>query len=108
MATALPGTAVARGLRIALHVTPKAAKDEIAGIAPAGRGPALRVKVRAAADRGRANDAMIALLAERLGIARARISLERGATSRNKTVLIAGDGNDLLARFAAWCGTLDH
>jgi uncharacterized protein len=67
--------------RLALHVTPGA---RVQGVALAdGR---VEVKVRAKPQDGAANDAVIELLAEALGIAPSRITLLRGATSREKLV----------------------
>lgn len=46
---------------------------------------AFRVRVRAAPDRGRANDEIGERLAEHLGVPRSRLILVRGATSSRKT-----------------------
>ena len=67
--------------RLALRVTP-GARTEAAEI---GDG-ALLVKVRAKAKDGEANAAVMALLAEALGIAASRLRLLRGATGRDKLV----------------------
>lgn len=70
--------------RLALRVTPGA---RVQGIAVAdGR---VEVKVRAKPQDGAANDAVIELLAEALGIAPSRITLLRGATSREKLVQLS-------------------
>ena len=67
-----------------MRVTPGARADglEIAS----GR---LIAKVRARAEDGRANAAVTALVADSLGIAASRVSLLRGATSREKLLRIA-------------------
>ena len=65
--------------RLAVRVTP-GARDQSVVIA-AG---AVQVKVRAPADNGAANEAVIALLAEALDCPPSRLSLLRGATSRQK------------------------
>jgi uncharacterized protein YggU (UPF0235/DUF167 family) len=67
-------------------------------VKPAGRanrlmgphGGALRVEVRAAPERGRANAALIRLLAASLDIPRDRVSVTSGSASRSKTVEIEG------------------
>ena len=46
----------------------------------------LMVKVRAKAKDGEANEAVLALLAEALGVAASRLRLLRGATGRDKLV----------------------
>lgn len=67
--------------RLALRVTPGA---RVPGIAVADG--QVEVKVRAKPQDGAANDAVIELLAEALGTAQSRITLLRGATSRQKLV----------------------
>ena len=53
-------------------------------------GDALKVKVHAPALEGRANDALLAFLASRLGVPRRAVTLLRGDKSRHKVVRIAG------------------
>ena len=69
--------------RLALRVTPGARSEGI--VIENGR---LLVKVRAKPQDGAANDAVLALLAEALGIATSRLRLLRGATSREKLVQV--------------------
>jgi uncharacterized protein YggU (UPF0235/DUF167 family) len=79
-AEAIRALADAEG-RLALRVTPGARTEgiEIDG----GR---LLVKIRARAQEGAANEAVLALLAQALGMAKSRLSLVRGMTSREKLV----------------------
>jgi len=63
-----------------VRVQPKARMNAVVG----WRGEALRVSVTAAPEDGKANRAVIALLADRLGVAATSISLVRGASSRDK------------------------
>ena len=65
--------------RLAVRVTP-GARDQSVVIAER----AVQVKVRAPADKGAANEAVIALLAEALDCPPSRLTLLRGATSRQK------------------------
>jgi len=60
---------------------------------------ALKVAVTQVAEKGKANQAIVALLAKSLGLAKSRIELISGATSRDKRFLIH-DGNaaELAAR----------
>ncbi|MBM3942939.1 MAG: DUF167 domain-containing protein [SAR202 cluster bacterium] len=51
-------------------------------------GTTLRLRVTAPPEEGKANAAVTALLAEALGIARIRVQIVRGHTSRNKLVVI--------------------
>ena len=74
------------GCILPVRVHPGAKRDAIAG----GHDGALKISLTAPPTDGRANDALIAFLAERLRIPRARISLLAGASSRSKTLRIAG------------------
>ena len=69
--------------RLGLRVTPGARAESIA-IADGH----LAIKVRAKPEDGKANDAVIALLAQALGIGASHITLLRGATGRDKLVRI--------------------
>lgn len=69
---------------IKVRVQPRASKGEILGY----RGDALRVRVTAPPEGGRANEAIIALLARALGVAKSRVSIVRGMASREKVVLV--------------------
>ncbi len=66
------------GALLAVRATPKARRN---GIEP---GDPVRVWVTAPPDRGKANDAVRRLLAKALGIAPTRLTLTRGAASRDK------------------------
>lgn len=84
----LPSTEAIRALidaegRLTLRVTPGARQETLDIVE--GR---LTAKVRAKPEDGKANAAVLALLAEALGIALSRITLLRGATSRDKLVRI--------------------
>jgi uncharacterized protein (TIGR00251 family) len=71
-----------------LKTIPNAPRDEIAG----WLGGALKVKVHAPALEGRANDALLEFLAEKLGLSRRAVTLVRGDKSRHKVVRIEGLG----------------
>lgn len=78
-----------------LRVTAGASRDAIAG----WRGDALRVRVAAPPERGKANEAVLRLVAAALGVERRRLRLVRGATSRDKLVEVDGLAEaDLKAR----------
>jgi uncharacterized protein YggU (UPF0235/DUF167 family) len=58
----------------------------------------LRIRVKAVPDKGKANAAVIALLAKALGVPKAAVTLVSGDTARLKTVAIAGDPAELEQR----------
>jgi len=71
---------------ITLRVTPSASRDAVAG----WQGDVLRLRVAAPAQRGKANEAVLRLLAAALGIERRRLRIVRGHTSRQKVVSVDG------------------
>lgn len=74
------------GARIALRVTPKAARDSLTR-----KGDTLRATVTAVPEDGRANEAVRALLAAAMGVPPSRLSLERGHKSRDKLFRYSAD-----------------
>jgi len=90
-----------------VRVTPGAARDAVEGITDSAEGPALKVRVRAIADKGEANRAAQAVLAEWLGVARTSVSLAAGGKSRLKTLEVAGEPTALERLLRARLGELD-
>jgi uncharacterized protein (TIGR00251 family) len=86
--------------RLRLRVAPGARRSEIVG----RLGDAWRVRVAAAPERGRANAALVDLLADTLGLRRPQVRVVAGAGSRDKVVVLAGlaqaDAEALLERAA--------
>jgi len=68
-----------------VHVQPNAKRSEICGL----HGDALKVRVAAQPAGGRANEALVAILAGALGVPKSRVSVVKGAASRHKSVLLA-------------------
>ena len=96
-----PYTFASDGLRLQLRVTPNAAHDRIDGPATLADGTCvLRLRVRAVPEGGKANAAVIQLLARALGLPRSAVTLVAGDTARLKAVRISGDPSDLAARVA--------
>lgn len=98
-----PLTAGPRGLTLALRVQPGAGRDQVLGpVADAAGTVALKVKVSAPAEDGRANAAVLALLAKALGLPKSALTLVKGERDRNKVVAVAGDPAMLEPRLRAW------
>ncbi len=68
-----------------LHIQPGAKQTDVIGT----HGDALKIRLASPPVDGKANEVLIALLAETLGIAKSRLSLVSGQTSRIKRVSIA-------------------
>jgi uncharacterized protein (TIGR00251 family) len=79
-------TGTERGVTFAVRVSPRASKDEIVGI----HGDALKVRVTAPPVEGRANEALVAFLADQLGVRKGQVEIVAGATSRRKTIRVVG------------------
>ena len=91
-------------LELAVKVIPKAARDAIVGTREDAAGRRrLVVRVRAAPDKGKANAAVIALLAKTLHLPKSVITITAGETARDKRLRIAATGKDVIARLAALC-----
>jgi uncharacterized protein len=82
------------GIRIRLHIQPRAARTELAG----AFGDALRIRLKSPPVDGAANDELIRFLAEALEVPRSRVDLVAGHAARRKTVRVTGIGADLAAR----------
>ena len=74
------------GACVTVHLTPGSRHAGIRGL----HGDALRVAVRQKPERGRANEGMLAYLAEVFGVARGSVELVSGHSSRRKLVRLAG------------------
>jgi uncharacterized protein YggU (UPF0235/DUF167 family) len=94
------------GVRLLARVTPKSAGDGVDGVIETPDGPALKVRVRAVADKGAANAAVEKVVAEWLGLARTRVSIAQGGKSRIKTLAIGGAPGELEPLIAARVGAL--
>jgi hypothetical protein len=99
MAASLPFAPAPGGLRLAVRLTPKASAARILGIsAEADGGVALKVAVTAPPEAGKANDALLGLVAELLDLRRRDVTLALGAAHRRKLVHVAGDPAALARR----------
>lgn len=90
------------GLRLAVLVGPNAKKSEIIGV----QDGALKIKLQAQPIEGKANEALVRFLAERLALPRKAVELTHGATSRNKTLHIRGIAIDAALRLLAPGGAI--
>jgi uncharacterized protein YggU (UPF0235/DUF167 family) len=92
---------------VAIRLTPRARADRLDGIVRAADGaPLLKASFTAPPAEGRANDALLGLLAKNWGVPRRDLAIVGGGKSRNKTVQVAGDPAELLQRLGAFLPTL--
>lgn len=78
----MPGVLV----RLRLKVAPKASRDAITG----WMGETLKLSVTAAPEKGKANQAVIGLLAQVLRLPKSAVRIVQGESSGNKCVELAG------------------
>jgi hypothetical protein len=74
------------GVVLELLVAPRASRTRVAG----EQGDRLKVQLAAPPVDGEANAALVAFLADALGVRRAEVTLVRGERGRRKTVRVAG------------------
>ena len=102
-----PVTIAGNGLRVAIRLVPRAKADRLVAIGVAAEGGrVLRVAVTASAEAGRANEALLQLLARVWRIPRRDFSIIKGLTSRNKAVRVTGDPQQLIEKIAPEIGRL--
>jgi len=80
--------------RIAVKVSAGAAHSAISG----WQGQCLRVRIASAPERGKANAALIALLAKALGLPKSALSITRGEHGAHKTIEVSGLGERAVLR----------
>jgi uncharacterized protein len=86
----------AQGVTLFVRLTPKSSRDCLEGPELAADGRChLKARVRAVPENGKANDALIRLLAKELAIAPREISVISGMTSRLKQIRLQGEPGEL-------------
>jgi uncharacterized protein len=95
------------GLKLAVRLTPRAKADRVLAVAATADGKrVVRASVTAPPEDGRANEAMLQLLARVWQLSRRDLAIVAGAAGRRKTVSVAGDPQDLSDRLGALIATL--
>lgn len=90
----------AGGISVGLKVTPRGGRDDIDGVEVLANGRhVVKLRVRAIAEGGEANAAVIRLLADKLGVAKSAVRIVSGTTSRLKQADISGDPRRLAENF---------
>lgn len=97
-----PWRRVDGGLELDLRVQPGAKADRIEGLAELDDGACvLKVRIKAPPADGKANRALIALLAKRWKLAKSDVALVSGESGRRKRVRLTGDSEALAATLDA-------
>jgi uncharacterized protein (TIGR00251 family) len=83
---------------VKLRIVPNAKRDEVVG----EHGDAVKIKVAAPALEGKANEALLEFIAEKLGVHRRDIALVAGEKSRDKAIEVANlEASEARARLLA-------
>lgn len=84
--------AIDGGVRIHLRLTPKGGRDAVEGWSADATGMAhLKARVRAVPEDGKANAALVVLLAKTLGVSKSAVRIAAGQSARLKAVDVLGD-----------------
>jgi len=87
---------VSGGLELFVRLTPKSSRDAVEGVETASDGRAhLKARVRAVPEKGKANQALVKLIASTLGVPARDVEIVSGDTARLKTVRVSGDPESL-------------
>ncbi|MGH6929730.1 MAG: DUF167 domain-containing protein [Dongiaceae bacterium] len=98
-----PFSPVGDGVRVRLRVQPRARRNQVGGLAPEADGAmALKVAVTAPPEDGKANAAVIALLAETWDVPKSSLTVASGAADRRKTIHLQGDPGRLMQALELW------
>jgi uncharacterized protein (TIGR00251 family) len=90
-------------VRLAVRLTPRAARTGLDGIVQGADGrAALQVRVAAPPVEGAANAALLELVAGALRLRKSDVAIRSGERGRSKLLELSGDPDALLARLAAW------
>ena len=102
---AVPWVALETGVRLTVRLTPKSARDGLDGLETLSDGRVvLKARVRAVPEDGKANEALRRMIAKAVGVPVGTVEIVGGATSRLKSLAIAGDASALDGRLRALSG----
>lgn len=91
------------GLRVRVRLQPAGRADKILGLVENSDGTwALKATVTKVPEGGKANQALIKVLAKEWRVAKSTLEVLQGQTSRAKILHLAGDANELADMLDAW------
>lgn len=92
-----------KGVRVLLRLQPGASRAGVDGVTALADGRiGLQARVGAPPEGGKANAALIKLLAKAWRVPKSSISIVGGSRDRLKTLQVSGDPGELLPRLGAW------
>ena len=103
-----PFTLTQDGLKAAIRLQPKARRTAIVGLTELANGErAIKVSVSAVPEKGRANAALIGLLAKTWKMPKSSLTIAVGQKDRNKVLHVTGEPRELRHHLEPWLRTLD-
>lgn len=100
--SAKPYTAIPEGVRLAVRLTPRAARNGVDGVVLGGDGrPLMQIRLTAPPVEGAANEALVAFLSDILDLHKRDVAIRSGQKSRLKIVELRGDSAILLAKLSS-------
>jgi uncharacterized protein (TIGR00251 family) len=94
----------AASTRLRLRVSPGSGRSEVVG----RHGDGWKVRVTAPPEHGRANEAVLRLVAETLAVPRSAVAIVSGHGARDKVIELTGIGPALIARKLASASSVDR
>ncbi len=95
-----PATRKADGVVLHVRLTPKSSAARIAGVEDHGGKPVLKAYVTTPPEDGKANAALLALVAGWLGVPKSAVALTSGQKARLKSVAVSGEPDKLLEKIS--------
>lgn len=90
-------------MRVRIRLTPSGHRDGVDGVMVNVDGyGVLKASVTKAPEGGKANQALIKMLAKEWKVAKSTLNVIQGQTSRNKVLLISGDAANLQKHIGDW------
>lgn len=86
------------GLYLNVHVQPGAKRQQLRGL----YGNAIKISIQAQAVDGKANQALVAFIAQALSLPRQQVQLASGQASRRKRIYIQGEEKALMQLLSRW------
>ena len=104
----LPATRRADGVVLHVRLTPKSSAARIAGVEDHGGKPVLKAYVTTPPEDGKANAALLALVAGWLGVPKSAVALASGQKSRLKSVAVSGEPDKLSEKISMLLANLSQ
>ena len=93
------------GLRLVVKVTPRASMTKLVKLDPISAEIwAFKAMVTEVPEQGKANAAVIKLLASELGVSKSQLNLIQGHKDRAKTILLSGDKEEIIRKLNSYTG----